>query len=890
MKEKIQKLLQKNKNNSSLALTTIALLILIIIGASYAYFTAQVKNGVSTNINAQTGTTDSLMFDAGQPVEVSANPNNFGPGENRKNRTGTNTASATLRANNTTNEARANYNVYFMIEENNFVYSTEDKKPELLLKITAPNDEVVTTLEGLNYVTVGTGENQVSGFDITESIGRFLVAEDYEIVATPKETQTWTVEVTLVNLDSNQKENESKKFTGITNLTTEKKEVNNLPLIAENPDVDTSNIDNKFVKQNINYQDSLVTLMNPDRGWYRAITVKLDESIDMQAQCQQAIMDNMSIIHLRVDIGQLSGNVNSDSVDKNFTDEQLQSLNALLDIIRNNGLSVIIRFAYDFDGNSGKEPKSFETIKNHIRQLSTFFDTNKDIISTVETGLLGPWGEMHTAGQYQTDNYYKTLIETLLENTPNEMKINVRKPYFYKLVVGSLNNSQSRIGIYNDGYFGSLTDLGTYDNGISRNDFISWMRIQGQNTLYGGEATSFGNTEDELYSDADFVLPEMPKTHTTYLNAHFNLDIINKWKTQYYTSSTSEYNGQTAHKYITDHLGYRIVLRNSEISSSVEKGAICGVNLELENVGFGNIVRDQKASIILKKGNDYYETTLNLVANNIRGKETKNAKFYFYVPSDIESGDWQVYLKISNKYLENYAVQFANEDMWDNNLHANNIGKVTIETSVAEEGVKIKQAFSSTATEGIKDTVPFPKIPVKINFHIENGETYYAVGNYSIDLGTTIDFKDQNVLSSLGISMPEGYIFRYAQCYAITNDWDAHNSITIPSETTESMYEIQVYIIPGSSENDSTIPITINYHIEGGKTYYAVGNHNIELGTTIDFKNASVLSDLGITIPEGYTFSYAQCYAITNDWNGHDSITIPAETTESMYEIQVYIK
>ena len=49
-------------------------------------------------------------------------------------------------------------------------------------------------------------------------------------------------------------------------------------------------------------------------------------------------------------------------------------------------------------GNTGKEPKSFETIKKHIEQLFPFFDNNKDIISTVETGFLGPWGEMHSAG------------------------------------------------------------------------------------------------------------------------------------------------------------------------------------------------------------------------------------------------------------------------------------------------------------------------------------------------------------------------------------------------------------------------------------------------------------------------------------------------------------
>ena len=566
---------------------------------------------------------------------------------------------------------------------------------------------------------------------------------------------------------------------------------------GETPDkTDTSEIDQKMVNQEISFQDSLATIMNPDRGWYRPVTVILGSSVDIQAQCIEAIKENIQIIHLRIDLGQFSGNVNTDGIDKDITLEQLSSLNTMVDTIRKNKLNVIIRFAYDFDGNTGKEPKSFETIKNHIRQLASFFYTNKDIISTVETGFLGPWGEMHTAGQYQSDNYYKTLIKTLLENTPSEMKINVRKPYFFKLVVGELNDSQHRLGIFNDGYLGSATDLGTFDNGISRNDFVNWMQTQGQYTLYGGEVTKSGETSDEPYSDTSFVVAEMPKTHTTYLNSQYNLSIIDsKWKNQYYTSSNLEYDGQTTYKYITDHLGYRMVVRNSKISSSVEKGDICGVNLEIENVGFGNIVKEQKVSVILRKNLEYYETTLNINVNNIRGGEKGDINFYFYVPSDIEAGEWKICLKVSSEKLSDYAIQFANPDMWDDDLLANCIGKVTIENSVAQDGIKIKQAFSTNSIEGYKGQIieKVRTIPVTFDFCLEGGSRVTSE-QLNIPLGTKINFKDASNLSSLGITIPTGYTFKYAQCNAITNDWGGYNELTIPNETSESSYLFFVYI------------------------------------------------------------------------------------------------
>ena len=662
-------------------------------------------------------------------------------------------------------------------------------------------------------------------------------------------------------------------------------------------DFDTSKIDEKLLVQTASFQDSLETIINPDRGWYKPVIVELEPNgfetafSDIQERCARAINLDIQILHLRVNIGQLSGNVNTEGIDKEFSTAQLSSLNSMLDIIRKNNLNVIIRFSYDTDGEKGTEPKSFETIKKHVKQLSSFFEKNKDIISTVEAGFIGPWGEMHSSQQYQADNYYKELIETLLDSTPDEIKVNVRKPYLFKLVVGELNDSQHRLGIFNDGYLGSSTDLGTFDNGITRDEFVNWMQNQGQYTLYGGEATksSTASQEDEQYSESSFAIEEMQKTHTSYLNNDFNKAILDtKWKNQTYTSSNSEYNGQTAYKYITDHLGYRMVVRNSKISSSVQKGDICGVNLEIENVGFGNIVKTQKVSVILRKKSTYYETTLNINASDIKSGKINNVNFYFYIPSDIEEGDWDIYLKLTNKDNSNYAVQFANSNMWNKNLQANKLGKVTIEETVAKEGVKIKQAFSYTASEGSKGLLNIEEevetIPVRFVFYnASNGNTEISTVTKNLILGTDINFKDASSLSAIEISIPEGYAFTYAQCYAITGDWNAHDNITIPNETTEKSYWINVFV-----KEATTIPITFAYYANGEQVETI--KVNIPLGTTIDFKDESNLSSLGITIPSGYEFNYAQCYKITEDWNAHDSITIPNETTESSYWINVFVK
>lgn len=582
----------------------------------------------------------------------------------------------------------------------------------------------------------------------------------------------------------------------------------NVTYLADD-EMDTSQIDAKLEKQVISYQDTTSTLMNPDRGLYRPVVIRLNEdsflpSGTIQSVCTNAKNESIQILHLRIDIGQLSGNVNLEGIDKNFTSAQIDSLNALFSTIRTNNLSTIVRFAYDMDGNLGKEPKSFETIINHIKQLSPFFDANKDIISTVEAGFLGPYGEMHHAQAYQEDTYYKTLIETLLNNIQEEITINVRKPYFYKLVVGNLDYSQTRLGIFNDGYLGSATDLGTFDNGISRTDFVNWMQIQGKYTLYGGEASKFDTTdsgykpEDEQYSESEFVLKEMPKTHTSYLNSRYNLLILEtKWQNQIYSNAKSEYNGLTVYKYITDHLGYRLVIRESAISSSIKKGETAGIRLKIENTGFGNIVRTQKCTLLLRKDNIYYETALNIDANTINSGEMTDISFYFSVPSDIAEGEWNVSLKFTNKYNSNYAIQFANLNTWDDDLKSNNIGKIMIENSVANENIKFKQAFTPDASEGTQNTITqkVKTIATRFTFYDHsNNDEKINVEEKIVKLGTTINFKDPNSMAEIGISIPEGYTFYYAQCKAITGNWDRYDSITIPNETSESIYIFNIFL------------------------------------------------------------------------------------------------
>ena len=198
----------KSNEKKVLVLSAIAVitLIAVVVGATYAYFQAQGGGSANTNVNVQTATTDNLSFQVGNGINISANQENFAQGLG--NRTGSTTASAMLTANNATNTATRNYNLYLDIKNNGFTYTVDENTPELILTITDPDGTELESLSGYEHVTV----DGVSGFDITEASNAILIADNYEITASPEITQTWNITVTFINLDSDQNKNTGKTF------------------------------------------------------------------------------------------------------------------------------------------------------------------------------------------------------------------------------------------------------------------------------------------------------------------------------------------------------------------------------------------------------------------------------------------------------------------------------------------------------------------------------------------------------------------------------------------------------------------------------------------------------------------------------------------------------
>ena len=199
--------MEKSKKNAIvLSIVAVVTLIVLVVGATFAYFKAQGGIAGSTEVKVTTYTTDMLTFTTGSAISLYADQSSFG--QEKGSLSGETFAKATLVANNKTNEATDNYYVYFNIENNTFKYTLGNDKPELILTVTGPDGNEVTEISGLTHTTVQDRENKsISGFDVTTTNGLITIANKKTITATPNKEEQYTLKLTFVNYEGDQTEN-----------------------------------------------------------------------------------------------------------------------------------------------------------------------------------------------------------------------------------------------------------------------------------------------------------------------------------------------------------------------------------------------------------------------------------------------------------------------------------------------------------------------------------------------------------------------------------------------------------------------------------------------------------------------------------------------------------
>lgn len=119
MKEK-----EDNNRGNVILLTVIAIvtMVIVVVGATFAYLASSVQDSDASNINVVTeGSSDLFLIDSGSDIELTANLENFGEGAG--NITNTVYSTVTLQTSSAT-ETTYNYKTYLEIPTNDFDYTS----------------------------------------------------------------------------------------------------------------------------------------------------------------------------------------------------------------------------------------------------------------------------------------------------------------------------------------------------------------------------------------------------------------------------------------------------------------------------------------------------------------------------------------------------------------------------------------------------------------------------------------------------------------------------------------------------------------------------------------------------------------------------------------------
>ena len=209
----------------------------------------------------------------------------------------------------------------------------------------------------------------------------------------------------------------------------------------------------KWRFQNVQVTESTDRLINPACGWCRIYTFYLERKIDFD-ELYWSLQDNETLVQAVIVIGAFRS--------LEIPGEALLQLEQLMQFFREHQKEMILRFTYD---NTGQgllaEPDEIQQIVIHIRQIGSLLRQYADDILLLQGLFIGSWGEMHSS-RYLSKEKLRLLAQTLRDVAGEQIPIAVRTPLQWRILHKQDMESLGRVCVFNDGMFGSDSDLGTY--------------------------------------------------------------------------------------------------------------------------------------------------------------------------------------------------------------------------------------------------------------------------------------------------------------------------------------------------------------------------------------------------------------------------------------------
>ncbi|MFI5916015.1 DUF4832 domain-containing protein [Dactylosporangium sp. NPDC051541] len=370
----------------------------------------------------------------------------------------------------------------------------------------------------------------------------------------------------------------------------------------------------------------------------------------------------------------------------------LDNLTSGLAAIRAQGLKIVLRTAYVWDGYSAvTEPQ----MERHIDQLAPVLTANADVIMSLEAGFFGAWGEWHespyTAASEESQAPVRYgLVKKLLASTPANIPVAIRYPIFnYEfaqrtsppagcpLPNNCLLTAQDfdRLGFHDDCFLADSADMGTYD----QNSWLGWFDVAqkkqwvydyatstGGNKIIGGETCNASGGNDTAGVNAQY---ELSHQHWTEINADYAAVNTDIWKHANVAASGAD-PAETLYHRIRRKLGYRLRLADATFTTPAAPGSAFTFSAHLINDGYAGIIKPRPVYLVFDNGTNRYNVPLTGVDPRTWKSGAVTVPTQTVTLPAMATGSYKLALWLPDQAtgLRNtpaYSVRLANTGTWD---------------------------------------------------------------------------------------------------------------------------------------------------------------------------------------------------------------------------------
>lgn len=340
-------------------------------------------------------------------------------------------------------------------------------------------------------------------------------------------------------------------------------------------------------------------LKNPDRGFRGELYFTLGDNVRaypgngenpydrLDRETKLFANDNVGIYQLYIYL--------FDYYNRPLDKKAFGQLTEYLTELKNRGLRVLLRFAYEYDSAVKKGPKT-EQILSHLNQLKGWFSENSklvnDTVYAMQLGLIGLWGEGH-GSRYRHDS--AVLLNALFDIIPDSMTLMVRTP---ALMRGCACKNEHKLSLHDDFLVGIEHEWGIIP--FSHPDYGKLLNKCKHSITDGempwGRDTTVPNIDHILLIKqcVGYGLRTLSAEHN--YKEEGNTYHLERWKNVYLTENELRENGFpylpaalvdskiSVYDYLGYHLGYLLTADNLKIVSGTAQLDIinCGMSAPLE--------------------------------------------------------------------------------------------------------------------------------------------------------------------------------------------------------------------------------------------------------------------------------------------------------------------